>query len=153
MTLRTKIIIGVSILGVGVGVWLIGNKKNWWTGKGTERDEDENVDDKDNDSTDETSTPSRGDNSFPLRRGDRGDNVAILQQYLNYSKGRCEAVKPAMVARTLPKLKVDGIFGKKTEDLVKLCDYGSGGGAKGKSTVSFPWFVSMHKLKQSGHLN
>lgn len=62
------------------------------------------------DNSNSTGGGTTGTNSgFPLKYGSRGENVKKLQRRLN-----------EQLPSTTPQLVVDGIWGKKTEDAVKL---------------------------------
>jgi|SRR3989304_6347667 len=74
--------------------------------------------------TEVATTPS----VFPLQLGSKGEEVKILQQYLNRSKSckdKMPKTSPNARVRQLLPLVEDGLFGELTETVLKLC-YSSG---------------------------
>jgi hypothetical protein len=63
-----------------------------------------------------TVPPGTNVNIFPLKMGSRGNEVTIVQQYINEKLKN--QPKYGMVA-ALPLLVVDGIWGQKTQDAIK----------------------------------
>ena len=64
-------------------------------------------------SSSSSSSSWASDKTFPLKKGQKGENVKILQKYLNYS--------PLCKRKNVPVLTTDGKFGDKTESALKLC--------------------------------
>lgn len=100
----TKITLGIlTAVGAGVGIYFLGKKLKWW-GK-SQYDPTTILD---------PSTGSSGggggitwtDDSFPLKKGSKGENVKVVQKYLNSTAGNY-------------KLEVDGYYGQKTADALK----------------------------------
>lgn len=95
---RKIILIGLSVLGTGVAGFL---GWNYWKKKKANQEEDTTS------FTETASTntaPARND-SFPLKRGSKGNRVTQLQNALVKKYG----------ASILPKYGVDGMFGKEVE--------------------------------------
>ena len=77
---------------------------------------------------DESTEDESTESPFPLELGSKGEEVKILQQYLNRSsscKERLPKPSPTARIRQLLPLEEDGIFGEKTETVVRIC-YSSG---------------------------
>ena len=98
MNKGTKItLIGLGILGVGVGLYFVFRKKPPY-----------NQDPKKEDKEKKTKKQGTkwGDDSFPLKRGSKGNRVKALQKYLNDSSSGYA-------------LATDGLFGPLTEAAVQ----------------------------------
>ena len=124
MEKRTKIIIAV---GTGLVLTLFLTRKSWAKGfqkketiGGGETDETS--------SSSSTSAGNGGNDSFPLKRGSYGSNVALLQQKLNTRYNNADVIMKAKMIAALtteaPKVMmpmvIDKDFGARTEKTVKI---------------------------------
>lgn len=116
MKVSHKILIGsVLVLGIGVGGYVLYSVRKKNLGTSARGGEETNEDIKDKVPTTE---------KFPLKRGDKGEEVKVLQQYLNRApmcKRKMPQPSPTVRIRPLLPLDEDGIFGEKTEAALQMC--------------------------------
>ena len=76
---------------------------------------------------------------FPLENGSKGDEVMIIQKFLNLSDNCKSKAAPKANERSIPlyPLEEDGIFGDKTEAILQRC-YGT-------SSVNESTYINMKK--------
>lgn len=103
---------GLTLITLGIGVLYFNNRKPKTKTTGvTTRGGSSDVDDS-------------AESVFPLEEGSKGDEVKLVQQYLNRSSSCAKKMpksSPTARIRKLLPLDEDGIFGEKTGIVLNLC--------------------------------